>query len=456
MNSHTGTLGALRDTSRQDWILESGFGSEPELKRDLKNRLNQLLLNIDGADEEKALLINVPGRIEVLGKHTDYAGGVSLTCASSKSFLCVVRAHDEPSLVVRDAIRGTAIAILYDNPNPVAGHSWSRYVATVVSRLLRHFPRPERGVAIVMASNLPGASGMSSSSALVISIALGVLAMTGFPPELSFTRERFAGFAGALESGADFEHLKGDSGVGTKGGSQDHTAILCAKQNDLGLYSYFPVISESSIALPKDLAFVVASSGVKASKTGNAKKKYNLASERATHIVQLWNSVNESSHRTMGEMIGGSDFSRDRLREILSFQPDSMILWNRFLQFDRETNIIIPSAMEAVRSSNWVSFGQFVDESQRMAGEWLGNQVEETQFLARSARESGAIGASSFGAGFGGAVWALIPQSDVKTFTTTWKKAFAKKFPRRMSTAKFFTDYPSRGVFIYGTVLPGW
>jgi galactokinase len=70
-----------------------------------------------------------------------------------------------------------------------------------------------------------------------------------------------------------------------------------------------------------------------------------------------------------------------------------------------------------------------VDHSQLAAERLLANQVPETTFLARKARELGAIAASAFGAGFGGSVWALVPDSDTAAFRTRWAEAYAAAFP---------------------------
>ena len=152
----------------------------------------------------------------------------------------------------------------------------------------------------------------------------------------------------------------------------------------------------------------------------------------------------------MGEMVLSPDFSRESLKEILAMNGENDGLWNRFLQFDRECHIIIPGALGALSSKNWDAFGRFTDESQKMADTWLQNQVEETNDLVFLAREAGALGASAFGAGFGGAVWALVKQDNTEQFMTQWIHSFAKRYPARMSNAQFFVDLPSHGVFVFG------
>jgi galactokinase len=70
-----------------------------------------------------------------------------------------------------------------------------------------------------------------------------------------------------------------------------------------------------------------------------------------------------------------------------------------------------------------------VDQSQQAAEKLLGNQIPETSFLARQARKLGAVAASAFGAGFGGSVWALVPEVEAHAFRARWADAYAKEFP---------------------------
>lgn len=420
----------------------------------LTERFQTLARAHPGPDACGAMVLNVPGRIEVLGKHTDYAGGPSLTCASSLSMAAVVTTHERPFLLVVDVARGTQVEFPYHNPLPIEGQSWTLYVCAVLKRLIRHFGTPERGVSIVLSSQLPSASGMSSSSGLIITIALSLLGMGKFaniPLRYAvMSRDRFAGFAGALESGADFEDLTGDKGVGTKGGSEDHTAILCSSRDAFNLFTYFPVQQIGTVSLPGTVSLVVASSGVAARKTGEAKDSYNLASRRARRVVHLWNKTASVAALNMGEMVAHESFDRDHLREVLNSDPDGAHLWHRFTQFEQEVNVIIPGAIDALRRGEWSSFGRFIDESQKMAHEWLGNQVPETNDLVRLARHLGAFGASAFGAGFGGAVWAIVDGNRAEHFCTQWRTAYAEVYPTRMSVARFFLDRPSAAALIQG------
>jgi galactokinase len=93
---------------------------------------------------------------------------------------------------------------------------------------------------------------------------------------------------------------------------------------------------------------------------------------------------------------------------------------------------------EALAQDDMASLGALVDLSQECAERLLGNQIPETIELARSARRLGAVAASAFGAGFGGSVWALIPEDRAEPFQADWARAYRRAFPDAAPRAEFF------------------
>jgi len=188
----------------------------------------------------------VPGRIEVLGKHTDYAGGRSLTCAVERGFAVAFAPRSTPDIRIVDAHdRRHAQFALTDNLTPPVGE-WINYPMTVARRLARNFPGLATGADIAFYSNLPRAAGLSTSSALITAVYLVLTSVNDLPGRPAFQQAlpsdvSVAGYLGSIENGQAFGTLAGDSGVGTFGGSEDHTAILLSAAGVLGSYHYRPV-----------------------------------------------------------------------------------------------------------------------------------------------------------------------------------------------------------------------
>ncbi len=384
----------------------------------------------DGARGERIARIWVPGRIEFLGKHTDYAGGRSLLCAAERGMCTAAAARDDGVLRVTDAATGDVVTVRdgeLASPRPAVAGDWSNYVLTVARRLALNFPNTQRGAEITFESDIPLAAGMSSSSALVTSIFLAISAVGGVSDCAAYkrnitTREDLAEYLGAVENGESFRELAGELGVGTFGGSEDHTAMLCAQAGMLVQYSFCPVTFERAIPFPRDHVLVVLVSGVVAAKTGAAREAYNGVSRLARQALGELNAATNARHATVAGAL--RDLDRRHALEIVSDDARA-----RLEQFALESCDIVPAAGDALSRGDLAALGHIVARSQEGAERLLGNQTPETSFLASEARAIGAVAASAFGAGFGGSVWALVRENDAPEFAKRWMHEYEQSFP---------------------------
>jgi galactokinase len=263
------------------------------------------------------------------------------------------------------------------------------------------------------------------------------------------SRESLAEYLGALENGRPFGAMEGGLGVGTLGGSQDQTAILCCKAGMLSRYSFCPVRGEGEFPSPADHSFVLAYSGVAAEKTASARVRYNEASLAVSEIVDIWNRATQRADRCLGDAVTSAPDASARIRALLARRDSPEFsrqrLLDRFDQFLAEAYDIIPKAAEAFAHSDLVAIGEEVARSQDGVEHLLGNQVPETIGLVRMARALGADAASAFGAGFGGSVWAFVRSDGAEAFTDEWRAAYARKFSEASTRAEFMVTRPGPG-----------
>ena len=364
-----------------------------------------------------------PGRIELVGKHVDYGGGRSLTCAIGLGITGAAVAIDEPALRVVDLERHhqTSVPLLSDTAP--AGPHWSTYAAAVARRFARDFPTARRGVEVVISSTLPSSAGLSSSSAFVVLLAQALAdanAMHHDPAWIAVIPSRCerAEYFAAMETGAPFGPFAGDAGVGVRGGAQDHVAIVCSETGFVSQFSYIPARLERRVAWPAGWVLAVAVSGVQATKTGGAQRDYNRASDLLRRSLGLVHGT-DTGHATEAELA------------------------IRLAQFREECDVIVPGVADALALGDFATIGQLVDRSQQLAEEVLENQIPETVFLARSARARGAAAASAFGAGFGGAVWAMVEEPTAPAFLEAWKHGYEQAFPARAGRSRWIVTTPS-------------
>lgn len=396
----------------------------------------------------------VPGRIEVLGKHTDYGAGRSIVTAVEQGFCTAVVPRRDATVRVFAAATGEAVAFALDpDLTPTHGH-WSNYPMTVARRLARNFPGCRRGADIAFVSDLPPASGMSSSSALIVTTYLALAGVNHLTEEAAFRRNvpdalSLASFLGTVENGQNFGDLAGDRGVGTFGGSEDHTAMLCSEAGRLGQFAYCPARLERRIPMPEGYVFAVGFSGVVAEKTGAAQDLYNRASARVGAIVDAWRRETGGQEIHLAPILAGGPVGR--LREILSQMKAGPFRAGELLQrldhFIAENGEIVGPAGDALMAGDVAGFGRLVDRSQQLTETLLDNQVPETVALARLARKQGASAASAFGAGFGGSVWALVRTEDAGAFLGRWSDAYARAFPEQTGRALFLLTQAGPAAF---------
>lgn len=397
--------------------------------------------------EQPPLAFYVPGRVEVLGKHTDYAGGRSMVAAIERGFCFAAAPRDDRQIVVIDALSGQTVVFRTDVELKPTNGDWANYPLTVARRIARNFPGATRGADIAMASDLPPAAGMSSSSALVVGIFLVLSELNRLPARDEYwhnigSTTDLAGYLGAMENGQTFGTLAGDQGIGTRSGCEDHTAILCAVPHHISQYAYCPIEFEKMIPMPVGYVFAVAASGIAAEKAGGAQAKYNTAARLASTLAEIWRCSTSREDAHLAAALSSAPDAAERLHAMVRASNSSesirAALDARLDHFSTESGEIIPEAGTALAAGDLRTFGRLVDRSQRLAEQLLGNQVPETIFLASSARRLGGAAASAFGAGFGGSVWALVDELKADDFLSSWQAEYRAEFSDRAADAVFF------------------
>jgi galactokinase len=385
----------------------------------------------------------IPGRLEVFGKHTDYGGGHSLIATVPRGFALGARGRADGAIRLIDARRAQQVELA----PPYADYSfsgWRHYAHAAAQRLFRNFPGASLGADIAFASDLPSASGMSSSSALVVGLVNALAHLAGLRDRVEWranirTNADAAGYYACFENGMAFGTLAGDAGVGTHGGSEDHVAIVCGEAAHVLAWKFVPIEFAGRAAVPPEWTFVIASSGVAAQKIGPAMAAYNSVSRRANALLELWNR-SEARQPSLRAALHSHPAASDRLRTLLQHSgldgPARSELEARLEHFLQE-DARIPAALRAFADADREALTALTDASQRDTELLLGNQIPETIALAHSARDLGAFAASAFGAGFGGSVWALIERDRAAIFAEQWLDGYREAFPLRTSALTF-------------------
>ena len=181
--------------------------------------------------------------------------------------------------------------------------------------------------------------------------------------------------------------------------------------------------------------FAVGVTGVVADKNAAAQEKYNRAARLVDEVMKVWRGATRRDDLWLADALQSSPDAPARLRQLLAPTPD---LLERFEQFYVENAEIIPAVGDLLAKGDVKGIGPLVDRSMERAVRLLKNQIPETIALASGARSLGAVAASAFGGGFGGAVWALVAAGDAERFLALWADDYRRAFPAHAARAEFF------------------
>src|SRR5881296_4032952 len=217
-------------------------------------------------------VVRAPGRVNLIGEHIDYCGLPVLPMALRQSVRIAFqpRSDRETRLVNRDSrFVPSAFAVSESIPPAPAG-DWGNYARAAARALAQRFP-DLRGVNALVDSDLPIAAGLSSSSALVVAMALALMhANRVTVPSLEL-----------------MELLgRGERYVGTAGGGMDQAIILGARAGCASRIDFHP-LRLTPTAVPTGWQFIVAWSLLHAEKSGAARQAYNERTQQCDEARRL-------------------------------------------------------------------------------------------------------------------------------------------------------------------------
>ena len=361
-----------------------------------------------------------PGRVNLIGEHTDYNGLPVFPIAIDRDIRIEFRVVDDPVVRLDSPLaRFAPFAFQLKRPiEPAAQGDWSNYVRAAARGLLEHGISLKRGIEGTVSGDVPIASGLSSSSALVVASALALLKANGVDVDDGAARGDGSRAMSRLELAALM--ARAERFVGLEGGGMDQAACLHGVEGH-ALRIEFDPLRVTPVPVPDGWRWVVASSLVRAEKSAGARGRYNerarqcrealAASVGAVPGGQAPNSGNRATNTApaYNDLVSAADPGGllRRVRRILS-----PVLFRRFRHVVTEGRRVA-LAEQAMRDVNMHRFGQLMVRSHESLRDDYEVSTGELDAIVGVALEAGAAGARLTGAGFGGCAVALCDDSTV-------------------------------------------
>lgn len=352
------------------------------------------------------VIIESPGRINLIGEHLDYNGGQVLPAAinlkvrlnfkknGTRKCNCYSKNYDNHFEIDLDKVE-------------VSEKEWHNYFLGVVHFIEQAHPNKIKGFDCIVESDLPIGSGISSSAALECGFAKGLDALfsIGLSDDEVITISR------------DAEHHF----VGTKCGIMDQFAVVRGKKGKLIRLDCDDLSFEYISANIEPYSIVLLNTNVS---HNLATSEYNLRRQECDDVLK---AIQEKypEHDVLA-----------RVPEAIVKEFESKLaskIFNRLLYVVQENARTI-TASEALKKENLKAFGQKMFESHEGLRNLYQVSCEELDFLVDFAQEhEGVIGSRMMGGGFGGCTINLVHKDRMDSFITEAALAYDLKFNIRLS-----------------------
>ncbi|MER5517898.1 galactokinase [Streptomyces sp. NPDC002763] len=357
---------------------------------------------------------SAPGRVNLIGEHTDYNDGFVMpfalphvtTAAVSRRTDGVLRLHSSD-------IEGGVVELSLDALEPGTDQEWTAYPAGVVWAL-REAGHPVTGADVHLSSTVPTGAGLSSSAALEVVIALALNDLH----QLGLARWQLARLCQRAENVY----------VGAPTGIMDQTASACC---ELGHALFLDTRDLSQKQIPFDLAaegmrLLVVDTQVKHAHSGGEYGKRRAGCEKGAALLGV-DALRDVSYDDL-------DAALDRLGD----EEEVRRLVRHVVTEDHRVERVV-ALLEA---GDTRAIGPVLTEGHASLRDDFRISCPELDLVVDTALATGALGARMTGGGFGGSAIVLAEASDVDTITKAVEEAFAAagfKAPRT------FEAVPSAG-----------
>lgn len=371
-------------------------------------QIKESFISLYGESGEELHLFFSPGRVNLIGEHTDYNGGYVFPCALTFGTYLLVRNNGSRRVKFATTNFDHRAEVNLDEPFKKEGKSWINYPVGVLNEF-RKIAKEIEGVDLLYSGDIPNGAGLSSSASIEMVTAFAMNQIFGFGldrMELVKLSQKAENIFVGVNCGIMDQFASGM-------GAADHALFLNC---DTLEYKRIPLKLEG-------MKIIIANTN---KRRGLADSKYNerrAQCESAVEAIRKEKNINHLSDLNLDEFNSISHLIHDedqkkRARHVISEN-------NRTL-----------AAIDALNSGDIESFGQLMNQSHdSLRDDYEVTGVELDTLVEEARKIEGTVGSRMTGAGFGGCTVNIVKEDTVETFIREVGKGYSE---RTNLTADFY------------------
>ena len=363
--------------------------------------LEQKFQEVFGAPAEKQFF--APGRVNLIGEHTDYNGGNVFPCAIDKgTYGLVKKRNDRKFRMYSENFADLGVMeFTLDELTNDKKHDWANYPKGVIKMFLEAGQKIDSGFDILFSGNIPNGAGLSSSASIEMLTAIVLKDLF----HLSIDSVEMA------QLGKKTENLF----IGVNSGIMDQFAIAMGKKDHAILldcntlkYAYVPVVL-------KDEVIVIANTN---KRRGLADSKYN--ERRAECDEALAELQTKLPIKALGELsIEQFEANKDLIKSPVRQKRAKHAVYE---------NQRTLKAQKELSAGNLAEFGKLMNQSHiSLRDDYEVTGVELDTLAALAWEQPGVVGSRMTGAGFGGCTVSIVKKNKVDDFIKNVGEAYKNK-----------------------------
>jgi len=353
-----------------------------------------------GNRSDKPVLFFSPGRVNLIGEHTDYNGGFVFPCALNYGTYLLIRK------IKTNTLKFSTINFNEDSQTELngifsnTGKKWINYPLGVINEFIKKGIKLS-GLEFLYYGDVPNGAGLSSSASIemVTAVALNEFFNAAFTT-LDLVK---------MSQKAENEF------VGMNCGIMDQFAVGFGKKDHAIFLNCDTLFFENVPIILTDCSLIITNTNKRRGLTDSKYNERRSECDKAVELLQKYKPVRNLSELTAGEI------------NILEKYIHDPVIRKRAKHVISENGRVV-EAVKVLKDNNIIRFGELMNQSHdSLKDDYEVTGMELDTLVYEGRKLPGVIGTRMTGAGFGGCTISIVRNDDSEKFMTTLSKVYQKK-----------------------------